>query len=137
MLTLQQAFDRALYGIRKQGAPATRRTSYGGDTCVYYDETTERRCGVGQVLTRAQATDLQDELDSSGVRGLAQGATRPEVWPLLLECGVPDNPRFVDDLQLAHDAATVTTLHEVFSAEAFEASMRTIAKRYGLKYTAR
>ncbi len=121
MLTKQETFDRALWGVRAQGGERAMR----GSACVYYDEVTERRCGIGQALTRAQAMDLQDELEVQG-RVIHGGVGHSFVYACVVAAGLPDDVVFLRDLQSAHDGAG--------SPNHFEERMKTLARDYRLEY---
>lgn len=122
-MTKQEAFNKALFGVRAQGGPAMRNGA-----CLYYDEATERRCGIGQCLTRAQAMDLQDELEAQGTN--FTGMSSSFVFQCCLAAGLPDDQPFNRRVQAAHDHATLDT-----GAVPFEEGMRRLAEDYGLDYT--
>lgn len=121
-MSKQEAFDRALKGVRAQGGFAERN-----GTCVYYDEKTERRCGIGHCFTRAQAMDLQDELDVQGGRQSAIHCRIPAA--AAREAGLPVS--FLRELQPRHDRAAV---HD--DVLMFERRMHQLATDYGLNYEA-
>jgi len=81
---------------------ATNRAA-SGDTCFYYDHTTQRRCAVGRLLTIEQAKYLEPNLDY--VADIADAFSRfpnemeKSIYNTLMTYGVD----FLEDLQGLHD----------------------------------
>lgn len=138
-LSLQQIFDKALTGVRRQGGPSTVPGTAG---CYYRSRNGTRACGVGQLIPHNAYDpffDTEAEGKSTSVTSLL--VNRDGFRNALLAGGVNVDDLEVMvllmDLQMAHDSAV-----GAFSApydgakflERFETEMRRVAERVGLQY---
>ena len=134
MLTLQQIFDKALLGVRAQGAASTTVSG-----CVYRDGA-GRKCAVGQLIDDWLYTREFDGPFGGGMMSMLADRDRPvprAFFAALEKSGVPTDEtttQFLRQLQLAHDHAA--NPNQLSFPERFEADMRGVAKAYNLEYKA-
>lgn len=122
--TMQEAFDKALFGVRSQGVPAVQVTdpNYSGASCRL--RAGGLKCAIGWLIPdeayrpELEAYGPQTQLAKAGVR--IEGATG-------------DFGEFLFELREAHDLASTTGCRNFLRH--FEAAMRALATDYNLTYT--
>jgi hypothetical protein len=138
MLTLQQIYDKALAGIRKQGKPgygAPERSAR--DTCRY--RTPDRAnpgvmlaCGVGQLIPDDQYDPDFDAGDGVSVTRLLDNSRFKRAMESVgINVADPGVRLLLADLQAVHDGAAAGRSF----MEKFERNMAYLAQRHGLTYT--
>lgn len=123
-MTEQEAFDRALNGIRSQGGPSMRQRESGYVMRCIYRSSDGRKCAVGWLIPdekydpdfddKYSLEDLVDEL------GLDQGEGAPTL-------------ALLRQLQEAHDEAAIKYPNQFM--ERWEERMKRLAEVHGLSYT--
>lgn len=128
----QLAFDKALFGVRKQGKISTDNSG----KCYYRNADGTAACGIGHLIPDELYMPTFDRQDKAAVADLLSDPYLPEFRAAIKAGGV--NPAavgvgvsFLTDLQASHDAA------KWFSEglEGFERNMQELATRYELKFT--
>lgn len=108
-MTNQEAFDKMVAHLRKQGAKSMQDT-----LCMYRGEN-GMMCAVGCLIPDSE---YSDDLEGIAISDMAE---KPD-------CLEGFNPDMIDDMQTCHDQ------HDV---EKWEASFERIALRFNLKLTPR
>ena len=126
-LTNQQAFDKALFGIRAQGYA---RSYINGRGCSYRGANSTK-CAVGHCIPDELYTP---ELDSAGESTdwfsiVFRHGNHPAIW-LLSDC----NGNFIADMQDIHDT-NLSDVTDDNGVSEFESSMKMLAEQYTLVYT--
>ena len=114
----QQALDKAVAGIKKQGALAQiDRGPHVPRLCSYINEN-GHKCAVGQLLTKATA-QRWEKWGTGGVRNIPDGP--------IAEAGLQNvDMDFLINLQAAHDEAR--------SVEEFLLKAETVATAFELEF---
>lgn len=127
-MNYQEAFDKALTGIRAQGGPSMR-----GTLCMYRSDD-GRKCGVGHLIP--------DEAYTWGMEG-----KKASEIPIARAAGADDTAYafykdrcFLEELQNAHDfAAQYADGTGAYDGIAFfvrfEPRMQQLARKHNLNYT--
>lgn len=143
-ITNQQAFDLALFGIRKQGY--TRSFDDRSNACMYrHPEDSSIRCAAGHIIP----DDVYDpRVENSTIRQilceelatLAPPRNLPITGWLRRQVAGGLDIRLLSELQSAHDDTLDASDTENLSSrgiDAFERHMYRIARMYNLDYTER
>ena len=110
-MNMQEVFDKAVNGIRAQGA-----LSVNGEGLCCYRGPAETKCFVGQLIT--------DEAYDPELEGA--GAAMSSVLAALVRSGVGGLPvNFLVDCQVAHDDAD--------DLDEFEEAIAVVAEKYDLR----
>ncbi len=119
----QEAYDAALFGIRKQ---EYQRSMDGGQGCLYRG-IHERKCAIGQSLPDALYEQCQPDKcsDNSTTEINSVMNDHPEIKEFYKDCSTA----LLGSLQEAHDM-------RLPADSAWEARMKELAGIYDLKYTA-
>lgn len=127
----QQAFDKALNGVRAQGY--RKATRAGG--CQYF-VTPVLRCGVGHMLSEEAAKGAEGSIGAI-TSGRYDGCEA--VWPTLVNRELAGlDEEFLVACQTAHDQMLSATVgpQPAERIEAFETYMQGIARDFGVTYSA-
>lgn len=114
----QEAFNRVLEGIRKQGKPALGQTRAGAVFCMYRAPD-GCKCGVGFLM---DDLDYQPSFENKIAKALVSVTSLNKYDPEFLVC-----------IQVAHDKSD--KVDGKFLQE-FEDRMKITAEQFGLKYAA-
>lgn len=116
-LTRQEAFDKALFGIRRQGY----QQSMSGSVCAYRGKN-GNKCAIGHCIDDVTAQTWDVASVATDIASITD--EDPEGF----ECYFSfSNLTFLRDLQAVHDQPDMT-------ADTFEEGMCELADRYGLYY---
>lgn len=128
----QELFDRALNGLRKQGAYGFDKASGG---CSYYDEKTGNRCAIGLLVPEELAKSMQEYgigTISDWCNPSQHGTYNKKFHDILdQKIGITENIRFLIRLQNVHDACA--SANKPISL--FEDEMSRLAVAFGLTFT--
>jgi hypothetical protein len=127
----QQAFDKALNGVRAQGYRKAIRA--GG--CQYLAEQ-GLRCGVGHMLSEEAARGAFGSIGAI-MAGKYDGSKA--VWPTLFKIELAGlDVDFLSACQWAHDSmlSSQEGPQPAWLIESFETHMQSIARDFGVTYTA-
>ena len=115
----QEAFDKALFGIRAQGG-----WSFAG-TCLYRSPN-GRRCAIGHLLEDSEYMTKMEGKDVNVIFSLL---------PVRLQM-LDESLAFLKNLQDVHDKFAITCDDEKEFLRLFEIGMRAFAEKEGLNYEA-
>ena len=118
-LTRQEAFDKALFGIRKQGY----QQSVSGSVCRYRG-CAALKCGIGHCISDEDAKTWDLETTDSSIRTVFHEQDKS-----FSKYFHEEDIDFLEGLQFIHDVALFT------SALKFEEDMQEFAEQHTLKYT--
>lgn len=155
-LTRQEMFDKALFGIRKQGyrqSTSADVESCGYKSCAYVGKEIGLHCAVGHCLTEEMKRKVIEEkegmVNNDGVVGLCTAF--PDIARHLSLTGYDitvgsykENREFLSDLQEIHDTIDshasnykrkhVNDSNEQVEKTVFEERMKQFAKEWHLQY---
>lgn len=118
----QEIFDKVLNHMRNQKLPARNNGS-----CVYYDETTNRKCAIGCLIPTEQYDPMFDTAIFCHV------GVNVTVQKALENVGIKINEdmlEFLDQLQLIHDG--IESPWSIIQ----ESEMKEVAEKHSLNYVA-
>ena len=130
----QRDFNKALFGVRKQGRP-----SIMGGYCRYtlQDGDQTLHCGVGHVLSKSVLAAVDKYAKLTGAQYLksrvAYEYERKGISGPLPPKYLAEDSEFYGRLQIAHDTAALSS--DVPFIDAFNRKMRAVADTFGLEYT--
>ena len=124
-LTPQQVFDRALFGLRKQG-----RLSMAPSGGCAYRGSDGNKCGIGFCIDDDALATRMDHADGGGNTSIGNLLGHEELPELDLILGNVSID-LLDNIQVAHD----TDLFCFNELDKWEDSMRLLAEEYALYYT--
>mgnify|MGYP000674499758 CR=1 FL=1 len=124
-ITLQEVFDNALFGARRQGYVPSRQENGG---CMYRDPS-GLRCGIGFSIPDELYEPVMDANGGRTVRAL----TDPHLnfFPSLVAFFSRCKPCALADIQNAHD----DLVYAGSNGDGFERDMQCIAQKYKLTFT--
>jgi hypothetical protein len=118
----QEAFNKALFGVRAQGGPSMREQPGDGYPQCAYRGPDGCKCGVGHLIPDEK---YEDRFEG---KPAWEGAIMEAVG-----LHSTDDPAFLQALQKAHDEAALGMRKNFISN--FNAGMVKVADKYGLEYT--
>lgn len=117
----QQIFDTVLKHMREQKLPARNNGN-----CVYYDETTNRKCAIGCLIPTEQYDPMFDAVSYCQVE--ANVIVQKALENVGIEVNSMGMLEFLDQLQMIHDAI------ETEWSSIQESEMKLLAEEHSLKY---
>lgn len=132
-LTLQQVYDNALFGVRKQGRASGEVNEKGSYFC-HYRSGDGCKCGIGHSISD---DDYDHVMDSRHDGGNIEVLLKRILFKERLKCfeGLPVFA--LREIQLAHDRAAMAVRHDPGASfmSLFEAKMQDVAASLNLVYT--
>lgn len=141
----QAFFDEFAANLRKQGEPAISEGA-----CLYFDEASGNRCGIGHMIVPAYSPLLEDKT-WAGICERANpefpyGPATPACLAAVehinttygLDSADADDRIFIAQLQNCHDDAFITRENGYSTSpwiESFETALEAFAERNALTYT--
>ena len=130
MLTLQQIFDKSLFGVRLQGKPSLIK-----GCCMFRANSNGEllKCGVGHLI---EDSEYLDQFDNGGCSSTSYLLRDSEAFKnALVNSGIDINDintrNLLHNLQVAHDG--VSDFYPVF-IDNFNIKMKKVANTFNLDY---
>lgn len=117
----QEMFDKAVAGIRAQGALA--RSEYG---LCFYITPAGHRCAIGQLISKQLAETVENERLFGEDTSVLTLSSIPEAVEAFAAEGIDIEDEFIQALQQYHDVS--------FNLEDFEKDLSFFARAWGLEY---